>query len=173
MQFWCKANAALRAILLSRSPKSQYGLLSNRIAKVRHFPDTTMDLPPTCRGTFPLLHKAAKIYLYKILKNALYIRKKLYLCSVIVQYFMEKNVLPIVRLFDDNQIRIIWKEETEAFFFCVADVIVALTGTEKPNNYLKQLRYRDKELSKGWLQIVTPLSVETAGGPQKMNFATL
>lgn len=79
----------------------------------------------------------------------------------------------IVKLFEDKQIRIIWQEESEEFYFCVNDVIVALTGSENPNNYLKQLRHRDSELSEGWLQIVTPLLVETAGGPQKMNFATL
>ena len=79
----------------------------------------------------------------------------------------------IVKLFEDKQIRVIWQEESEEFFFCVNDVIVALTDSENPTNYLKQLRHRDSELSEGWLQIVTPLLVDTAGGPQKMNFATL
>lgn len=63
----------------------------------------------------------------------------------------------IVKLFEDKQIRIIWQEESEEFYFCVNDVIVALTGSENPNNYLKQLRHRDSELSEGWLQIVPPL----------------
>jgi nitrogen regulatory protein PII len=31
------------------------------------------------------------------------------------------------------------------------------------------MRSRDKELSKGWGQIVTPLSIETSGGRQKLN----
>jgi len=35
------------------------------------------------------------------------------------------------------------------------------------------MRYRDKEISKGWGQIVTPLSIDTKGGKQKMNCADL
>jgi hypothetical protein len=30
--------------------------------------------------------------------------------------------------------------------------------------YIKKMRKRDKELSKGWGQFVTPLSVDTIGG---------
>ena len=35
------------------------------------------------------------------------------------------------------------------------------------------MRRRDKELSEGWGQIVTPLSIDTKGGKQKMNCADL
>lgn len=37
----------------------------------------------------------------------------------------------------------------------------------------KQIRIIWQEVSEGWLQIVPPPLVDTAGGPQKMNFATL
>ena len=33
------------------------------------------------------------------------------------------------------------------------------------------MRRRDSELAKGWGQIATPLSIETAGGTQKINCA--
>lgn len=79
----------------------------------------------------------------------------------------------LIKLFEDNQIRVIWDEGKEDYFFCVNDIVTALTGTADSSNYLKQLRHRDAELSKGWLQIVTPLPVDTAGGIQKMNFSTL
>lgn len=39
-------------------------------------------------------------------------------------------------------------------------------------DYVKKMRLRDKELSKGWGQIVTPLLVPTPGGEQKLNCAT-
>ena len=79
----------------------------------------------------------------------------------------------LIKLFENNQIRVIWDESKEEHFFCVNDIVTALTETVDATNCLKQLRHRDSELSKGWLQIVTPLSVETAGGLQKMNFSTL
>ena len=79
----------------------------------------------------------------------------------------------LIKLFENNQIRMVWDEGKEEYFFCINDIVTALTGTVDSSNYLKQLRHRDAELSKGWLQIVTPLPVETTGGIQKMNFSTL
>jgi len=38
-------------------------------------------------------------------------------------------------------------------------------------DYIKKMKMRDPELSKGWGQIVTPLTIHTPGGPQKVNCA--
>ncbi|MEI6304964.1 MAG: Bro-N domain-containing protein [Candidatus Taylorbacteria bacterium] len=54
------------------------------------------------------------------------------------------------------------------WWFVVVDVIKALTDSVDPDGYLKDMRRRDPEVAKGWGQIATPLSVNTAGGPQKM-----
>ena len=37
----------------------------------------------------------------------------------------------------------------------------------------RKMKKRDPELAKGWGQIVTPLSVQTAGGKQRVNCATI
>ena len=39
--------------------------------------------------------------------------------------------------------------------------------------YIKDTRRRDTELAAGWGQIATPLSIETAGGVQKINCASM
>lgn len=57
------------------------------------------------------------------------------------------------------------------WWFVVEDVVLALTDTVNPKDYINKMRSRDEELSKGYGQIVTPLSVPTEGGPQKMNCA--
>ena len=57
------------------------------------------------------------------------------------------------------------------WWFVVNDVVEALTDTTNVTDYIKKFRQRDEELSKGWGQIVTPLSIPTEGGPQKMNCA--
>jgi len=44
-------------------------------------------------------------------------------------------------------------------------------SNDHPQDYLKDMRRRDPGLSKGWGQIATPLSVQTAGGLQKLNCA--
>lgn len=47
-----------------------------------------------------------------------------------------------------------------------------ITDSVNPTDYIKKMKKRDPELSKGWGQIVTPLSVQTAGGRQRVNCAT-
>ena len=57
------------------------------------------------------------------------------------------------------------------WWFVVEDVVRALTDSTQPAGYIKDMRRRDPELSKGWWQIATPLPIETIGGPQKVNCA--
>ena len=78
-----------------------------------------------------------------------------------------------IRLFDNQKIRTVWVEEEEKWYFSVKDVVTILTETTNAKDYISKMRRRDEELSKGWGQIVHPLTVQTAGGPQKENCATL
>ena len=76
-----------------------------------------------------------------------------------------------IKLFESKQIRTVWNEIDGKWYFVVADVIQVLTDTPNPSDYIKKMRKRDEELSKGWGQFVTPLSVDTIGGKQKLNCA--
>ena len=57
------------------------------------------------------------------------------------------------------------------WWFVIGDVVMALTDSVQPDGYIKDMRRRDEELSKGWGQIATPLLIQTEGGPQKVNCA--
>jgi DNA-damage-inducible protein D len=57
------------------------------------------------------------------------------------------------------------------WWFVIVDVVAALTDSIQPDGYIRDMRRRDPELSKGWRQIATPLLVATAGGKQKVNCA--
>ena len=57
------------------------------------------------------------------------------------------------------------------WWFSVFDVVAVLTESKDAASYIKKMRKRDDELSKGWGQIVTPLWLETEGGNQKVNCA--
>lgn len=61
----------------------------------------------------------------------------------------------------------------DQWWFAVIDLVSALTDSESPENYLRNLRRRDAELSVSWEKWVTPLRVTTAGGPQLLNCTTL
>jgi prophage antirepressor-like protein len=76
-------------------------------------------------------------------------------------------------LFEQKAVRRVWNELREEWYFNIADVVVALTDTSNPQDYMNKLRIRDEELGKGYGQIVHPLAFQTAGGPQKMNAANL
>ena len=76
-----------------------------------------------------------------------------------------------IKLFESTAIRSVWVESEQKWYFVVADVVKVLTDTLNPTDYVKKMRKRDEELSKGWGQIVPSLLVETAGGKQKMNCA--
>lgn len=76
-----------------------------------------------------------------------------------------------IKLFESRQIRTVWNEAEQKWYFVVADVVQVLTDTPNPTDYIKKMRRRDELLSQGWGQLVTPLLVETTGGKQKLNCA--
>jgi hypothetical protein len=76
-----------------------------------------------------------------------------------------------IKLFESKQIRTVWNEADEKWYFVVEDVISVLTDSNDPKQYVKRMRQRDKELAKGWVQFVPTLWVETAGGKQRMGCA--
>ena len=76
-----------------------------------------------------------------------------------------------IKLFESNQIRSIWSEAEQKWYFVVEDVVAILTDSKDPKQYIKRMRLRDEALSKGWVQFVPTLIVPTAGGNQKMGCA--
>ena len=76
-----------------------------------------------------------------------------------------------IKLFESKQIRTVWNETDEKWYFVVEDVVLVLTDSNDPKQYVKRMRQRDKELAKGWVQLVPTLWVETAGGKQRMGCA--
>ncbi|MDX2247445.1 MAG: Bro-N domain-containing protein [Bacteroidia bacterium] len=76
-----------------------------------------------------------------------------------------------LKLFESKQIRSVWNEADQKWYFVVEDVVAVLTDSNDPKQYVKKMRQRDPELAKGWVQIVPTLLVETAGGRQKMGCA--
>ena len=59
----------------------------------------------------------------------------------------------------------------DEWWFVVKDIVEALIDTSNSTDYIKKMRARDPALSEGWGQIVTPLSIDTPGGKQKLNCA--
>ncbi len=82
---------------------------------------------------------------------------------------LKQNIGANIAIFRGRKIRkTIYKNE---WWFAIVDVVSVLTDSVQPEGYIKDMRRRDVELSKGWGQIATPLLIQTEGGPQKMNCA--
>src|SRR3990167_6678937 len=84
---------------------------------------------------------------------------------------MTREIIQITKIaiFRNRKIReTIHKNE---WWFVVEDVVLALIDSSDSKQYIQRMRIRDPELSKGWVQIVHTLAIETSGGKQKMNCA--
>lgn len=77
-----------------------------------------------------------------------------------------------IKLFESKQIRSVWNQVEQKWYFVVEDVIAVLTDSKDPKQYIKRMRQRDAELAQGWVQTVPTLLVDTAGGKQKMGCAS-
>ena len=60
-------------------------------------------------------------------------------------------------IFQGKEIRRTW--HNEQWYFSVVDVVEVLTDSLQPREYIKDMRRRDPELSKGWGQIATPILI--------------
>lgn len=76
-----------------------------------------------------------------------------------------------IALFEGKEVRKVW--HNEKWYFVIEDVVLALIDSNDPKQYIKRMKERDEELSKGWVQIVPTLDVPTKGGKQKMSCANL
>ena len=74
-----------------------------------------------------------------------------------------------LKIFEEKQIRTIWDEVQEKWYFCVADVISALSDSTDVKQYTKRLRQRDPELNSVWGTICTPLKLLTPDGKSNSN----
>lgn len=72
-------------------------------------------------------------------------------------------------LFEEKQIRKTWKDNR--WYFSIEDVVLALTDSSDPKQYIQKLKKRDEYLNQGWVQIVHTLKMDTRGGKQRMNCA--
>ena len=79
-----------------------------------------------------------------------------------------------LKIFGEKQIRTIWDEVQEKWYFCVADIISALSDSTDVKQYTKRLRQRDPELNSVWGTICTPHQfISTDGKKHAVNCASM
>lgn len=71
-----------------------------------------------------------------------------------------------IAIFRNKEIR--KKFHNGEWWFVVEDVVLALIDSSDPKQYIQKMKSRDPELTKGWVQFVHTLSIDTKGGKQNM-----
>ena len=51
-----------------------------------------------------------------------------------------------LKIFEEKQIRTVWDEVREKWYFCIIDIVAVLTDSKDPADYFKKVRKRDPEL---------------------------
>lgn len=52
-----------------------------------------------------------------------------------------------IRLYENKEVRSIWDEEQEEWYFSVVDIVGVLSESKNPTDYLKKMRKRDEQLA--------------------------
>ena len=80
----------------------------------------------------------------------------------------------IIQIFEGINVRIVWNEEEQEYYFSIADIVQVLTETVNPRDYIKKMLKRDPELKSSWGTICPPTRMKAADGKYyKTQAATL
>lgn len=72
-----------------------------------------------------------------------------------------------IKVFESKQIRTLWNETEEEWYFSVVDVVEILTDSVDPKQYIKKMRFRDAELASKWGTICTPVEMVGLDGKRR------
>ncbi len=72
-----------------------------------------------------------------------------------------------IKLFESNQIRSVWDETNEKWYFSVQDVVKTLTSSTDVKQYIKRILSRDEQLRSNWGTICTPVEMIAADGKKR------
>jgi len=72
-----------------------------------------------------------------------------------------------IKLFEQKQVRTLWNEDEEKWYFSVQDVVEILSESADAKQYIKKMRSRNPELNSNWGTICTPVKMPAADGKMR------
>ncbi len=72
-----------------------------------------------------------------------------------------------IKLFESRQIRSVWDEKEQKWYFSVQDVVQVLTDSSDVKQYIKRMLSRDEQLKSNWGTICTPVEMVAADGKKR------
>ena len=77
------------------------------------------------------------------------------------------QIMSNIKLFESKQIRSVWNEPDQKWYFSVQDVIQLLTDTADVKDYIKKMKKRDAELNSNWGTICPLVEMVAADGRKR------
>ena len=72
-----------------------------------------------------------------------------------------------IKLFESKQIRSVWNEKEEKWYFSIQDVVEVLTDSSDSKQYLKRMLSRAQTLKSNWGTICTPVEMIAIDGRKR------
>lgn len=72
-----------------------------------------------------------------------------------------------IKLFESKQIRSVWNELEQKWYFSVQDIVQILTDTVDAKDYIKKMKKRDDSLNSNWGTICPLVEMEAADGKKR------
>ena len=72
-----------------------------------------------------------------------------------------------IKLFESKQIRTVWNEQEQKWYFSVQDIIEILTDSSDAKQYIKRMLSRDELLKSNWGTICTLVEMQAADGKSR------
>jgi prophage antirepressor-like protein len=72
-----------------------------------------------------------------------------------------------IKLFESQQIRSVWNEKDQKWYFSVQDVMLVLTDSTDIKQYIKRMLSRDEQLKNNWGTICTLVEMVAADGKKR------
>lgn len=69
-----------------------------------------------------------------------------------------------IKLFDEKQVRYVWDDEQEKYYFSVVDIIQVLTDSDRPRKYWSDLKRRLEEEGSELSAKIGQLKLQAADG---------
>ena len=72
-----------------------------------------------------------------------------------------------IKLFESRQIRSVWNEEEQKWYFSIIDIIEILTGTDRPRKYWSDLKAKLKKEGSELSEKIGQLKMEAQDGAKR------
>lgn len=77
----------------------------------------------------------------------------------------------IIKIFEEKNVRTVWDDNEEKWYFSIVDVVEVLTDSRDPKQYIKKMRRRDPVLDSNWGTICTLVEMKGADGKRHKQMA--